>query len=77
MHKHKLCRQLGISMKKFKKRLDDIKQRFGIQETDEQDGKQARSFSSLLPPFSACSCVHCGTDKEAVSAPWVVPSCRL
>lgn len=54
--KHKLCRRLGISMKKMKKRLDEVHTRFGLIETDEQVGKQV-GFSS--PSHSCCALLHC------------------
>ena len=49
MFKHKMAKALGLSQKKVKRRLDDIKLRYGIVETNEQDGKQVILISYPLP----------------------------
>ena len=67
IQKHRMCRRLGVSMKKMKNRMDDVKKRFGILETDDQDGKQVCSglhalicrlaSDSQQPYLQSC---HCG-----------------
>ena len=66
IHKHRLCRRLGVSMKKMKNRMDDVKRRFGIMETDEQDGKQvcSQAACTCLPPYI----ITANTNNSAVNA---------
>lgn len=45
---------LGISMKKMNKRLDEIRTRFGILESDEQDWKQVCYLRSQIR-LTCCS----------------------
>jgi len=52
MYKHRLARRLGLSQKKVKKRLDDIQMRYGIVETNVQDGKQVLVLELLSKPLT-------------------------
>ena len=44
INKHMIGKKLGVSMKKMKKRMDEMVIRYGIIETNEQAGKQVIPF---------------------------------
>ena len=60
--RHVICKRLGVSMKRMKKQLDEIALRFGVIETNEQNGKLVGLLAALhrMEPSRLmhwCSCM--------------------
>ena len=71
INKHMIGKKLGVSMKKMKKRMDEMVIRYGIIETNEQAGKQVTLHNmeasikkaELLKDFQHSNpSVHCCPD---------------